>query len=80
MPRILGTFSPLAIAKRSNASKSLGIFGRKISPINFVPQQEVFIIERFGKFARKAEGGIMWKIPFLEEISYVQGFTSVIYF
>jgi len=72
MPRILGTLSPLAIAKRQNAQKSLGMLSRKVFPINFVPQQEVFIIERFGKFSRQKEGGVMWKIPFLEEIAYVQ--------
>lgn len=48
------------------------MLSRKVFPINFVPQQEVFIIERFGKFSRQKEGGVMFKIPLLEEIAYVQ--------
>lgn len=58
--------------KRSNASKSLGWISRVLGPLNFVPQQEVYIVERFGKYSRSNEGGPMFKIPFIERISYVQ--------
>lgn len=33
-----------------------------------VPQQELFIIERLGKFVRPAQPGLNFKIPFLERI------------
>ena len=38
--------------------------------INFVPQQEAWIIERFGKFHRIAEAGIHIVIPIFEQIYY----------
>ncbi|CAG8729194.1 7785_t:CDS:2, partial [Acaulospora morrowiae] len=36
--------------------------------INFVPQQEAWIIERFGKFDRLLQPGLAFVIPFLERI------------
>lgn len=37
---------------------------------NFVPQQQAWIIERFGKFHRVAESGFQIVIPFFEKIAY----------
>ncbi|CAG5107978.1 Oidioi.mRNA.OKI2018_I69.chr1.g3579.t1.cds [Oikopleura dioica] len=47
--------------KRHNASKTLSWFSRVAFPVNFVPQQEIYVIERFGKFARSSPGGPMFK-------------------
>ena len=64
---------PVDIIRRRNANKSLNVISRILSPINFVPQQEVYVIERFGKYDRSREGGVMFKLPIIEQISYVQG-------
>ena len=45
--------------------------------INFVPQQEVWVIERFGKFHRTAEAGIQLVVPFLESIAYAQSLKEM---
>ena len=45
--------------------------------INFVPQQEVWVIERFGKFHRTAEAGIQLVIPVLEQIAYQQSLKEM---
>lgn len=45
--------------------------------INFVPQQEVWIIERFGKFHRTCEAGLQVVVPFLENISYCQSLKEM---
>ena len=45
--------------------------------INFVPQQEVWVIERFGKFHRTAEAGIQLVVPFLEQIAYQQSLKEM---
>jgi len=58
--------------KRNNASKTLSWFSRVALPVNFVPQQEIYVIERFGKYARSAPGGPMFKVPVIERVAYVQ--------
>ena len=45
--------------------------------INFVPQQEVWVIERMGKFHRTAEAGIQIVIPLLEQIAYHQSLKEM---
>ncbi|XP_046864879.1 stomatin-like protein 2, mitochondrial [Xenia sp. Carnegie-2017] len=45
--------------------------------INFVPQQEAWIIERFGKFSRVLDPGLAILIPFIEQIKYVQSLKEV---
>ncbi|CAG8508523.1 14693_t:CDS:2, partial [Cetraspora pellucida] len=40
--------------------------------INFVPQQEAWVIERFGKFDRILPPGLAFVIPLLERIKYVK--------
>lgn len=45
--------------------------------INFVPQQEAWIIERFGKFIKLLEPGLAILIPFIEEIKYTQSLKEV---
>lgn len=39
-------------------------------PFALVPQQNVLIIERFGKYVRQMPSGIHFKIPFAEAIAY----------
>lgn len=45
--------------------------------INFVPQQEAWVIERFGKFSRVLDPGLAILIPFIEQIKYVQSLKEV---
>ncbi|CAH1761480.1 11808_t:CDS:10 [Entrophospora sp. SA101] len=45
--------------------------------VNFVPQQEAWIVERFGKFDRLLEPGLAIVIPFLERIKYVKSLKEI---
>ncbi|KAJ7365955.1 Stomatin-like protein 2, mitochondrial [Desmophyllum pertusum] len=45
--------------------------------IKFVPQQEAWIIERFGKFNRILEPGLAILIPVIDDIKYVQSLKEV---
>eukprot|EP01091_Cochliopodium_minus_P011103 TRINITY_DN3087_c0_g1_i1.p1 TRINITY_DN3087_c0_g1~~TRINITY_DN3087_c0_g1_i1.p1 ORF type:complete len:420 (+),score=141.89 TRINITY_DN3087_c0_g1_i1:85-1344(+) len=40
--------------------------------INFVPEQQAFVIERMGKFSKVCEPGLNILIPFIDKIAYVQ--------
>ena len=44
--------------------------------INFVPEQQAFIIERMGKFHKICEPGLNILIPFLDQIAYVQSLKT----
>lgn len=54
---------------------------RKQLPVNtvikFVPQQEAWVIERFGKFNRILEPGLAILLPVIDEIKYVQSLKEV---
>ncbi|KAL2921597.1 Stomatin-like protein 2 mitochondrial [Bienertia sinuspersici] len=39
--------------------------------INFVPQQEAYVIERFGKFSTVLEAGLHLLLPFIDRIAYI---------
>ncbi|KAL9986841.1 hypothetical protein ACROYT_G001047 [Oculina patagonica] len=45
--------------------------------IKFVPQQEAWVIERFGKFNRILEPGLAILLPVIDEIKYVQSLKEV---
>ncbi|CAG8522878.1 2536_t:CDS:2 [Ambispora leptoticha] len=45
--------------------------------INFVPQQEAWVIERFGKFDRILPPGLALVIPFIERIKYVKSLKEI---
>ena len=53
--------------------RRLSWFSKKINPLLFVPQQEVYLIERFGAYSRQKGGGPLFKIPLIETVSGVQG-------
>lgn len=79
MPRFLATSRRQIInGTRHNANKSLNYISRNINFVNFVPQQEVYIVERFGRYDRQKGGGLMFKWPFIESVSYVQGTVDLI--
>ena len=40
--------------------------------VNFVPQQEKYIIERFGKYHATLDAGVHFLIPFVDKIAYAQ--------
>lgn len=37
----------------------------------FVPQQEAYVIERFGKFSRVLGGGVHLLVPLVDRIAYI---------
>lgn len=45
--------------------------------IKFVPQQEAWIIERFGKFSRILEPGLAILLPVIDDIKYVQSLKEI---
>eukprot|EP00124_Ichthyophonus_hoferi_P005579 Ihof_evm3s848 gene=Ihof_evmTU3s848 len=45
--------------------------------INLVPQQQAWVVERFGKFNRILEPGLAVLIPFIDRISYVHSLKEV---
>jgi regulator of protease activity HflC (stomatin/prohibitin superfamily) len=45
--------------------------------ILFVPQQEAWVIERFGKFHRVLEPGLNFLIPIVDSIRYVQSLKEI---
>ncbi len=46
------------------------IFAIVYNGIKVVPQQEVWIIERLGRFDRKIEAGLNFLIPFIDRVAY----------
>lgn len=54
---------------------------KKKLPVNtvvkFVPQQEAWIIERFGKFNRILEPGLAILLPVIDDIKYVQSLKEI---
>ncbi|ELU05414.1 hypothetical protein CAPTEDRAFT_225245 [Capitella teleta] len=45
--------------------------------IMFVPQQEAWIVERFGKFHRILEPGLNFLIPIIDKVKYVQSLKEI---
>uniref|UniRef100_A0AC35TIW3 PHB domain-containing protein n=1 Tax=Rhabditophanes sp. KR3021 TaxID=114890 RepID=A0AC35TIW3_9BILA len=45
--------------------------------INFVPQQEAWVIERFGKFEKILEPGLNVLLPVVDQIKYVQSLKEI---
>lgn len=45
--------------------------------IKFVPQQQAWVVDRFGKFSRILEPGLAILIPFVETIRYVKTLKEV---
>lgn len=64
-----------------NISRFQSIRHRSSLPFNtcilFVPQQEAWIIERFGKFHRLLEPGLNFCIPVVDSIKYVQSLKEI---
>lgn len=45
--------------------------------VKFVPQQECWIVERFGKYSRTLTPGLNFLMPFIESIRYVQSLKEI---
>lgn len=45
--------------------------------VKFVPQQQAWIVERFGRFSRILEPGLAVLIPFVDQIKYVKTLKEV---
>eukprot|EP00112_Aurelia_sp_Birch-Aquarium-sp1_P001705 Seg1186.3 transcript_id=Seg1186.3/GoldUCD/mRNA.D3Y31 product="Stomatin-like protein 2 mitochondrial" protein_id=Seg1186.3/GoldUCD/D3Y31 len=58
-----------------------GIGKRRAMPVNtvikFVPQQEAWIIERFGKYHKTLKPGLNILIPVIDEIKYLQSLKEI---
>lgn len=39
--------------------------------IKFVPQQEAWVVERFGRYSRTLEPGVNLLVPFIDDVRYV---------
>uniref|UniRef100_A0AC35FPU3 Band 7 domain-containing protein n=1 Tax=Panagrolaimus sp. PS1159 TaxID=55785 RepID=A0AC35FPU3_9BILA len=59
-----------------NFSTTTPTFARN-TVINFVPQQEAWVIERMGKFHKVLEPGLNILIPVLDRIKYVQSLKEI---
>lgn len=46
--------------------------------IHFVPQQEAWVVERFGKFFDVLEPGLRFLVPIVDEIKYVQTLKEIV--
>eukprot|EP00051_Salpingoeca_urceolata_P027881 m.483707 g.483707 ORF g.483707 m.483707 type:complete len:360 (+) comp23050_c0_seq1:162-1241(+) len=46
--------------------------------INFVPQQQAWVVERFGKFFQTLEPGLRFLIPFVDHIAYVHSLKELV--
>ncbi|EGD72891.1 hypothetical protein PTSG_04620 [Salpingoeca rosetta] len=46
--------------------------------INFVPQQEAWVIERFGKFFKVLDPGLQLLIPLVDEVKYVHSLKEIV--
>lgn len=51
-----------------HGARNLG--GKVNTIINICPQQEVWIVERFGKYLETAEGGLHFYVPIMDSIAY----------
>ena len=38
--------------------------------LKIVPQQQIWIVQRLGRFLRQLEPGLNWVVPFADEIAY----------
>jgi len=45
--------------------------------INVVPQQEAYVIERFGRYKRTALAGLTFVIPLIDRIAYVHSLKEI---
>ena len=45
--------------------------------VNFVPQQEAWVVERMGKFNKILEPGLNFLIPGIDKIKYVQSLKEI---
>ncbi|XP_048584216.1 stomatin-like protein 2, mitochondrial [Nematostella vectensis] len=78
----MGMRRPLVLYARSMASYGYPSYRKKRAlPVNtvikFVPQQEAWVIERFGKFNRILSPGLAILIPIIDEIKYVQSLKEM---
>lgn len=74
-------FSRTLTRNLRNINRFQNIRHRSSLPINtcilFVPQQEAWIIERFGRFHRQLEPGLNFCIPIVDSIRYVQSLKEI---
>lgn len=65
---IESTFARVENEGNRHGARNLG--SRLNTILNRCPQQEVWVVERFGKFLELAEGGLHFYLPFVDQISY----------
>lgn len=56
--------------------KQVRSFSKVNTVVNFVPQQEEWMIQRFGKYNRTAKPGLEIVIPLIEKIAYVRSLKT----
>lgn len=88
MKNTVKTTTPLSLSRLPKVLYSYGIgtpggyyLGSYTLPVNtvikFVPQQQAWIVERFGKFSRILDPGLAILFPFIDQIKYVKTLKEV---
>jgi hypothetical protein len=68
--RAMSSYRPASYYRAMNLGSDGSLPANTI--IKFVPQQQAWIVERFGKFNRILEPGLAILLPFVDTIKYVQ--------
>ena len=63
-------------ARRGARAGAAALTARRAQVVLFVPQQEAYIVERFGKFTKILEPGLNFLVPFIDRVAYVQRSAS----
>jgi len=75
---LLRTLRSSRFANIANVAAQNRQFGHATNTlINFVPQQEAWVVERMGKFYKVLEPGVNVLVPFIDRIKYVQSLKEI---
>eukprot|EP01137_Pigoraptor_chileana_P014770 Opistho-2@69822 len=82
LPRVAGSGHRAALVTPASLQVAEYHAGRRHKKpintiINFVPQQEAWVIERFGKFHRVLEPGVNILLPIIDDIKYVHSLKEL---
>lgn len=75
----LSRFSPFLASSSTyhNVLHPSSTYGKLNTGINFVPQQEAWVIERMGRYLRTLKPGLNLLIPILDQIKYIQPLKEI---
>ena len=70
MPLLSTNFAQTLSARRSMSRSAGGLFGQHHVGVLFVPHQQAWVMERFGRFDRILASGLNFAIPGIETVAY----------